>query len=153
MGGLANEQSTARKWPAAYRKKSEGTAACEERGCKDMSENVKLSRKVDEAIAVAIKDYASKEVIVRNKARGDVFPEKYDELNDVNLDTLIRALYIGYEVEETPEEKVREFYRHHYEFGNKTTNGVYGHLEDRIKYETVIEVLEMLNIKIEGVNT
>lgn len=41
------------------------------------------------------------------------FPEWSSELaplNTLSLDTLIRALYIGYEVEKTPEEKVKELF-------------------------------------------
>jgi hypothetical protein len=36
---------------------------------------------------------------------GDYYP-----LNELSVDALVRALYVGYVVEKTPEEKVKEYY-------------------------------------------
>lgn len=65
---------------------------------------------------------------------------KCSELNETPLDTVIKALYIGYEVEKTPEEKVAVYYE-----------------ELRREYEhdamaAVHSTLNLLGIKIEGVN-
>jgi hypothetical protein len=60
----------------------------------------------------------------------------------ISLDSLIRALYIGYEVEVSPEEKVRKFYN------DLDPNASYG----TASRFAVKETLKMLGIKIEGVN-
>lgn len=62
-------------------------------------------------------------------------------------DNLITALVNGYEVEETPEDKVRAWYELFNQSENKT---VFNALE----VQGIIEkTLNLLNIKIEGVNT
>jgi hypothetical protein len=66
--------------------------------------------------------------------------------NDMPEDTLIRALYIGYEVEETPEDKVKQLY-----FKLLRT-------DENDQYSTGMiagmkQTLEALRIKIEGVNS
>lgn len=104
-------------------------------------EKVKLRREVAETIDRAFRDYASISHIVSNKARGNVFPETYDLLNTLDLDTLIRTLYIGYEVEETPEDKVRSIYKCPIDSWNP--NAYKAGIED---------TLRALGIKIEGVN-
>ncbi|KAF6584971.1 hypothetical protein [Paenibacillus sp. EKM211P] len=52
------------------------------------------------------------ESFIRNHAANPrQWIEPYNVLNGVPLDTIIRALYIGYEVELTIEEKLLEIYR------------------------------------------
>jgi hypothetical protein len=61
---------------------------------------------------------------------------KFQLCEVLSLDTVMNILLHGYEVEETPEDKVREYYYHQ--------NG---------PAQNVIETtLDMLNIKIEGIN-
>ncbi|MCI4129410.1 hypothetical protein [Bacillus haynesii] len=62
-------------------------------------------------------------------------------LNDLDLMTLAAALINGYEVEKTPEEKVREFYESH--------GGSPSAMERKA---AIRETLYKLGIKIEGVN-
>ncbi|GIN27886.1 hypothetical protein EI976_20635 [Bacillus licheniformis] len=63
------------------------------------------------------------------------------ELEDLDIMTLAAALINGYEVEKTPEEKVREFYESH---------GGSPSAEER--KAAIRETLYKLGIKIEGVN-
>src|SRR5699024_11169044 len=75
-----------------------------------MTEKVKVTPKMDELIRNTLKKYERHKIV-----------EKYNSIacdykNEMDLDTLIKALYIGYEVE--PEFKVGDWVVH--EFGNKT---------------------------------
>jgi hypothetical protein len=111
-------------------------------------EKVKVSKDQEESIRNATRDYANVATIVRSKSRGEVFPSDYDQLNQLDLDTLIRALYIGYEVEQTPEDKVREFFKEHWD---KLVDLV-DQQEAKTICVTIYKTLDLLGIKIEGVN-
>ncbi|MGR6546306.1 hypothetical protein [Paenibacillus tundrae] len=113
-----------------------------------MSDKVKLTKAQAESLADASK-YNDTEKMVRihmdvpvSKAwmRGSV------HLNEITLDTLIRALYIGYEVEMTPEEKIFEIYKTGY-----ARNG-FGE-EDIAFREGIALALHTFGIKAEGVHT
>jgi hypothetical protein len=56
-------------------------------------------------------------------------------LNELDLDTVCRALYQGYEIEMDPEEKVLEYYLKNYHAA-----------------PVIEEVLNILNVQIKGVN-
>jgi hypothetical protein len=65
----------------------------------------------------------------------NLWTDKQAELNDMDLDTLCTALYVGYEIEAGPEEKVLEYY------------------QENLDVAPVIEdVLNLLNIFIPGIN-
>jgi hypothetical protein len=64
-------------------------------------------------------------------------------------DDLIRALYIGYAVEQTPEEQIRAHFLKHWE--NQKTFSV-DRDTSKVICVTITNVLNTLNIKIEGVN-
>ena len=67
--------------------------------------------------------------------------ENYKHLNELSLEDMAIALYVGYQVEESPEEKLLNLYGYYIE---NSDNGI---------EEDVIEtVLEILGIKIEGIN-
>ncbi|MCY9372652.1 hypothetical protein [Bacillus haynesii] len=72
-------------------------------------------------------------------------------LNELDFMTLAAALINGYEVEKTPEEKVREYYE---ELCDEFDCAYWS--SDEIKYlckkQAVRETLDKLGIKIEGVN-
>ena len=73
------------------------------------------------------------------------------EFEDLDLMTLAAALINGYEVEKTPEEKVREYYE---ELCDEFDCAYWS--SDEIKYlckkQAVRETLDKLGMKIEGVN-
>lgn len=75
-------------------------------------------------------------------------------LNELSLDTLIRALYIGYEVEQTPEDSVLELYKeaeHH-----ENENAKERHYQNTQYWSGckrgIRDTLNTLNIKIKGIN-
>jgi hypothetical protein len=63
----------------------------------------------------------------------------------LDIDELMNALVNGYEIEKTPEEKIKEYYDSHLHrgFGNSYSNGV---------LTSVNVVLNFLNKTIEGIN-
>lgn len=65
---------------------------------------------------------------------------KYAILRDVPNDRIMGAMIRGYDVEKTPEEKVRGYYRGISDFSDKHPRAV------------VREVLDLLDIKMPGVN-
>jgi hypothetical protein len=69
---------------------------------------------------------------------------KRKALNGLQLDTLIRALYVGYEVEPSRDEKLRALYMEH-----KVPNGPGYHLGVLCGIQ---EVLNIYGIKVRGVN-
>lgn len=78
----------------------------------------------------------------------------HHDLNfESNLDTILAALVNDFEVEVPQEDKVRDYFLE----AIKIKELKYPSSESYIKYaskvETVIEVLNLLNIKIEGVNS
>ncbi|MFS0776221.1 hypothetical protein ABC255_09460 [Neobacillus sp. 3P2-tot-E-2] len=68
---------------------------------------------------------------------------KREALNGMSLDILIRALYVGYELEKSLEEKVRELF--------ETYNGAAFSYNAGIR-KGIIQTLELLGKKIKGVN-
>lgn len=67
-------------------------------------------------------------------------------LNGMPLDTLIRALYIGYEVEPSIQEKLLEKYTEYKGHG-------YEHISNREAYrQGMRDALEIVPMKVEGIN-
>ncbi|QHZ45847.1 hypothetical protein [Bacillus sp. NSP9.1] len=73
------------------------------------------------------------------------------ELADIDIMTLAAALINGYEVEKTPEEKVREWFEEEREIGDEYYNRGEEHRSQDV-VQTIIDTLDILGIKIEGVN-
>lgn len=105
-------------------------------------DKVKLPKRIAEPLenmrAKGMQSFA----IVRNHIENcHIEVNGWENLQYMNPDDLIRALYVGYEVEQTPEEKVKDYYdsqKYHID-------------EDHAEY-AIRNVLDILNIKIEGVN-
>ena len=98
---------------------------------------VLLSKLEAEALESALEiNGGDKANVVQWHAR-DLWESKRAPLNDIDLDTVCRALYVGYEVEQSPEEKVKNYY-------NDFTAG----------YEKaiIVNTLNLLNIQIQGIN-
>lgn len=76
---------------------------------------------------------------------------EYVEESKTNMINYFNALVIGYEVEQTPEDKVREWY---FDLQKQINDGVNGPYLDRVKYEmnTIYRCVSLLGIKISGVN-
>lgn len=116
-----------------------------------MTEKIKVSREVAEAIEYLLnhKDYGyTKETLlvshaVMEKYEKRSWAEEVKSLNNVDLLVLAEILVNDYEVELTPHEKVRKFVEGYQDIDD-FSHGI------RVG---ITEVLDILNIKIEGVNT
>lgn len=114
--------------------------------------NVTLPREVADAIET-IKDsgYDNRHIFYAINHLGP--GSTYKEANIIktyatkdNFDNLMRALVNGYEKELTPEEKVREYYCDPY----RGSASCYGDV--LVKRAIIKETLDILGVKIEGVN-
>lgn len=113
-----------------------------------MSEKVKLPREVAEAMNAFIPKYKYSLSVLSQISHSNNTPETpegivlYDfiyEAREHNFDLLARAIIFEYEVEETPEEKIWDFYH------TKASCDMHPH-------HAIQHILNILNIKIEGVN-
>ncbi|MGG1042509.1 hypothetical protein ABE153_11500 [Bacillus velezensis] len=92
----------------------------------------------------------SKSDVLEHHATGEWF-EHCDSLNDLDMLMIADVLINGYEVEATPEDRVREYYAELQEKERAAqSRGVTFSLE--CEREGVINTLNLLGIKIEGVN-
>lgn len=113
-----------------------------------MSEKVKLTAKQENRIIEFQKSYSNEKIV------SDFVTSELDAREGLTVDTLIRALYIGYEVEETPEEKVFKYSKQlcaDHDVWSKchqSNTSPFGH-----ELTGCIRTLNLLNIKIDGVNT
>lgn len=71
-------------------------------------------------------------------------------IRQLPFDTLMMVLIVGYEVEETPEDKVREYYKKN---ANREAPDTYSTAHKLGTRDGILGTLSLLNIKIEGVNT
>ncbi|MGM7719398.1 hypothetical protein [Metabacillus sp. Hm71] len=79
-------------------------------------EKVKLTKEQAQAIEIAktnisVSMGAELENIILGNANNREWLHEYKPLNGMDLETLIKAVYIGYEVELTPEEQILDFYK------------------------------------------
>ncbi|WP_427110868.1 hypothetical protein [Lysinibacillus xylanilyticus] len=109
---------------------------------------VKVSKEVAEAIERQLEiRLGSKEDLLRTKSTGVTFVNKSAPLNDVSFDKLATCLYVGYEVEQTPAEKVAEHYHIRSELFKR-----FGIGEDFGAMKGIEFVAKTYGLKIEGVN-
>ena len=90
----------------------------------------------------AFLEVGTKKELLTAKVHCCHFGDEYSGINTIDIMTLAAALINGYEVEKTPEEKVREYYESH---------GGSPSAEER--KAAIRETLYKLGIKIEGVNS
>ncbi|MEG7333299.1 hypothetical protein [Bacillus sp. 0102A] len=81
----------------------------------------------------------------------DCWGKEYSCLNDLDLMTLAAALVNGYEVEKTPEEKVREYFESLWS-DYCDSDDPFIEVACESARAAVKETLNLLGIKIEGVN-
>lgn len=115
---------------------------------------VKLPKEVAKAVEHVKESQSDREQIIKFHCSDFVWTGLCEPLNHTKLDTLIRALYIGYEVEETPEEKVRELYENAKIAEKKCRERADG-MEVNFyqgKMEGMKQTLDAYGYKIKGVN-
>lgn len=108
-----------------------------------MTEKVKVSKKVAVAIDAALADIQSNKAILMVHEDAGKWTEEFEPLNTLDFDTLARAIYIGFEVVQTPEEKVEEYYKKLLYSDDKHC---------KIMALSVRHTLSLLKIRIKGVN-
>jgi hypothetical protein len=115
---------------------------------------VTVTQAVADAIESALANQNGEKAMVVSRHTGFRWcaPE-HQILNAISLDTLVRALYIGYDVEETAHDRIRDTYK------RRLAEGTFAHIDrtlvssrslafaDGIKF-----ALNELGVKIEGVN-
>ncbi|MCY7954718.1 hypothetical protein MOB72_08120 [Bacillus licheniformis] len=99
----------------------------------------------------AFLEVGTKEELLTAKVHCCHFGDEYSGINTIDIMTLAAALINGYEVDKTPEEKVREYYE---DLCDEFDRAYWS--SDELKYlckkQAVRETLDKLGIKIEGVN-
>jgi hypothetical protein len=97
-----------------------------------------------------------KEELVKTHILGEEWVDESEALNGLSLERLIVALYIGYEVYQSPEEQIKSYYEnlvHSRNFASATAiGGRITHEEWQREIYGVEKTLDFLNIKIDGVN-
>jgi hypothetical protein len=101
-------------------------------------EIVKLSREEVEALESALEVNGGDKSSVIHWHAQDLFDGVRKPLNNLDLDTVCRALYVGYELEPGPEEQVLKIYNFYRDNG--------------FAREVIEEVLSALNVEIQGIN-
>jgi 1,2-phenylacetyl-CoA epoxidase catalytic subunit len=116
-------------------------------------DKVKITQEQADEIVYHLQLHSNIEILRMHNGTGNSKWNDGDSLTkcilEMDEETLIKALYIGYEVKETPEDKVREYF--------KTTANSQGNSQYEVGYNlgsrnAIMETLNLLNIKIEGVN-
>lgn len=107
------------------------------------NEKVVLTKEQAEAIQTLNRLAVRKDDVIKQKALGRVWGRDLTYIDSLSLDELTRALYVGYEIEKTQEERyedVKKAYRRTVE---------YGFYDER---DAILLTLDLLGITIEGVN-
>jgi Protein of unknown function (DUF1642) len=117
----------------------------------DKVTRVTLPREVAEAIEDLRKDHYDNRALIDEIYEGAARPvlQAYAE---ANFDTLLNALVNGYEIEKSPEDKVREYYEEIREVFKSTIDGSYDEEYLRGIMHGVVKTLNLLGIKVPGVN-
>lgn len=120
------------------------------------NEKAKIPREVAEAIEKSIEDGFSNMDILYDLTSGYYdFTGKAGEWleNGGDFDVLLSALVNGYTIEQTPEDKVREYFER---LCKETQPSCGNRVEDRVRASVACQAVEFtlntLGIKIEGVN-
>ena len=118
-----------------------------------VSDKVKLTKEQANAIKWAFESPTSwtKETLIASHVGGSLSYDKVKPLHDIHLDTLIRALYIGYTIEQTIEEQLLERYKKHNEpthSGRTELSDVY----DKGVANGIYETLDIIGMKVKGIN-
>lgn len=110
-----------------------------------MTEKVKVSKEVAEVIEILKDAKRPLHEMVKHYLNDDfIWTLEFKCLDNLSNDDFIRALYVGYEVEQTPEEKILAEYNWHKPFDCSIEGGIY---REGMKF-----VLNAYNIRIKGVN-
>ena len=115
-----------------------------------MGEKVKVSREAAEGLrrlfACSKENYSNDEILrlhYQAKYRGERWRgDWWEYINELSLSEMAQALYVGYEVEETPEEKALAYY-------NSFDNTPLGETTEKMAIRKFLNIAE---IKFKGIN-
>ncbi|MEK5331526.1 hypothetical protein [Lysinibacillus sp. FSL W8-0992] len=118
-----------------------------------MSEKVKVSNKVAEAYQELLDKHEGNSLAVVYEWSEKILPHKTDSvLKDIDWFTLLALMTGGYEVlDVTPEEEIAEIYLNSKQ-NIKTKKSVSNNAFNEGVCDGIITTLNLLNMKIEGVN-
>lgn len=116
-------------------------------------DKVKVSREISDALDYETRNFSKKSIIDAHvkHPKGWALNEN-KALNDMDLDVLIRALYYGYMVEKTPEDKIADWYEELELYRANKTNPLNRIQEADFQMIAIKCTLDTLGIKIKGVN-
>jgi hypothetical protein len=111
-----------------------------------------LTREQVEAINHWLTNYAGgKESLIKHHIADGKWVDGTEALNGMPLDMLISALYVGYEIEKSPEEKLADYYKQ-----ALTNFRLASDWEEKEKYRWELfginATLDILGINLKGVN-
>ncbi|OLS39101.1 hypothetical protein [Bacillus sp. MRMR6] len=113
---------------------------------------VVLTKEQAEAIEYWLNTYTGgKEELIKIQITDAEWVDECESLNAITLDTLIRALYVGFEIEPSPEEKMVQIYKDAQRFYKKYIAEASGTFHAG-QLEGIQITLDLFNIKIKGVN-
>lgn len=123
-----------------------------------MSEKVKVKREIAKNLDRVISNFeGDKAFIIANYVKAGCrlfWKDDFNVMRELSDDALFKALYVGYEIEETPEEKllvkfdwVRDEYKKAWDKGDD-----YNISKMQGMYDGIKVALETLSIKIKGIN-
>ena len=117
-------------------------------------EKVTVSKEVAEAIEVLRKVGKTDEEIVRVLANPNDrwLTAELQPLNEAPLANVIKAIFIGYEVEKAPEDAVREYFEELVGCEDALEHNGASGSQFRQGWQSVKHTLELLGIRIKGVN-
>jgi len=118
-------------------------------------EKVKVSREVAEALGKIVAQLGMNQFVaqhIRTIDTGNAWVDGYPRLkvlDTIGIDEMMQIARFGYEVEQTPEEKILKWYREQQHIWGYHLDG---EVEAKITVEAIEKTLKILGVKVEGVN-
>lgn len=116
-----------------------------------MTEKLKVSRAIADAIEYVKTLNSINEILINHAIADDAWVRKAEAVNDLSIGELATALLVGYEVDMTPHERIAYEYNYHQKRAKEEKGG-------REKWvgkgyvRGVQRTLKNLNITVKGVN-
>jgi|GEM_PF-2673191 len=114
-------------------------------------EKVKLNQEQAEALEYVINRNNEKEIILAHANDPEGWLDKAAPLKSLDFDVLVKALYNGYEIEQTPEDKLLEVYKKYESAGLQEWHPI-----SRERHHLICQGIKLavdtLGLKIKGIN-
>jgi hypothetical protein len=113
---------------------------------------VVLTKEQANAIEIGVNAYVGgKENFIKMHITDGFWSGAQESLNGMPLDILIRALYVGYEIEPSPEEKIIKIYQEAQVFYKKNIAEASGSFHAG-QLDGIRITLDLFNLNVKGVN-